>query len=411
MNKNRYTQNSLKIKFFKVSLFFIGILAISSFGYYNVYGYGGGIYTTEAKLITSINVDLVISPNQSGVLIKSFDNESINVEVPSGLSESDSTYSLNKSLTPSNVNSGTKLTDSFELGAKDIEDNPIISLNDDINFSINFNQGLDGTNQYGVYEYNAISNTWNLNNTSVTNLAKDEITFNSNNLLPFAVFTFKDTVPSVIDVYLEPQVLGAVEEDYSKVSNLANKDKDIVEAVSKNESQSVKNNIKKTILSSVEDNILKLITNNYQVNDESKVVIENFINSGTVTTKRLGAGERGGVISSFAKIHNKLPETEEDWQDIIKIANGRWPSQLNAEAEQNTISNHFVKIYKRQPDLSDSHDNAAVTVITYGLRPAIRDVEREKNGIKIFESIYKYKPTSAVDWDIVRAISYSGAIR
>jgi hypothetical protein len=61
--------------------------------------------------------------------------------------------------------------------------------------------------------------------------------------------------------------------------------------------------------------------------------------------------------------------------------------------------------------MDNLNDNAAVTIIAYGLRPIDRKMDTEKVGINIFRRIYKYNPTSALDWDIVRAISYSGAIR
>lgn len=61
--------------------------------------------------------------------------------------------------------------------------------------------------------------------------------------------------------------------------------------------------------------------------------------------------------------------------------------------------------------MSKPNDNAAITVMTYGLRPAVRNMDSEKAGIRIFKNIYGYNPDSAVDWDIVRAIAYSGAVR
>ena len=53
--------------------------------------------------------------------------------------------------------------------------------------------------------------------------------------------------------------------------------------------------------------------------------INNFIAYGTATTQILGAGERAGVVSSYKKAFGKLPTTETEWSDAIKIGNGRWP--------------------------------------------------------------------------------------
>lgn len=138
--------------------------------------------------------------------------------------------------------------------------------------------------------------------------------------------------------------------------------------------------------------------------------ITNFVTYGTKATKVLGAGERAGVVNSFQAAFGKLPANSADWNDVIKIANGRWPSQTNVDAESRATVN-FKKIYLREPDRSNAHDDAAVTVMTYGLRPADRNLNSEKAGIRIFKNIYGYNPEKATAWDVVRAIAYSGAIR
>jgi len=138
--------------------------------------------------------------------------------------------------------------------------------------------------------------------------------------------------------------------------------------------------------------------------------ITNFIVYGTPTTKILGAGERAGVLNSYKSAFGKLPKTESEWQDAIKIANGRWPSQ-RSEAAEAKAKQEFKKVYLREPDMDNPNDNAAVTVIAYGLRPDSRNLDSEKAGILTFKHIYGYSPVSATDWDIVRAIAYSGAVR
>ncbi|MFH1426908.1 MAG: hypothetical protein ABIG60_00010 [Patescibacteria group bacterium] len=138
--------------------------------------------------------------------------------------------------------------------------------------------------------------------------------------------------------------------------------------------------------------------------------IVNFVTYGTKSTKTLGAGERGGVVNSYQAAFGKLPTNTSEWNDVIKIANGRWPSETSASAES-TATNTFKKIYLRNPDRTNPNDDAAVTVMSYGLRPADRNLDSEKAGIKIFKNIYGYNPTSATDWDAVRAIAYSGATR
>ena len=135
-----------------------------------------------------------------------------------------------------------------------------------------------------------------------------------------------------------------------------------------------------------------------------------FVTYGTKTTLKLGKGERAGVVNSFKSAFGKVPQTETDWQDVFKIANGRWPSQRAASKEDKATA-AFKKIYLREPDRSDPHDDAAVVVMAYGLRPSDRNLDSEKAAIRIFKGIYGYNPSNAVDWDAMRAIAYSGSTR
>ncbi len=146
------------------------------------------------------------------------------------------------------------------------------------------------------------------------------------------------------------------------------------------------------------------------VTDKIKTVISNFVNYGTPTTKILGAGERAGVINSYKAAFGKVPATEAEWSDAIKIANGRLPTARSATAEAKAKV-ELKKVYKRSANMLQANDNAAVTVISYGLRPTNRNLNSEKAAIKSFKAIYGHAPVSALAWDIVRAIAYSGAKR
>jgi hypothetical protein len=136
-----------------------------------------------------------------------------------------------------------------------------------------------------------------------------------------------------------------------------------------------------------------------------------FIHYGTDTTKHLGAGERGGVINSYHSAFGRLPDTEAEWQDAIKIANGRWPTERNTALESKNKQETFKKIYKREADMNNPKDNAAVTILTYGLRPLQRNMASEAASIKHFKGIFGHNPVTASEWDVVRAIAYSGATR
>jgi hypothetical protein len=129
-------------------------------------------------------------------------------------------------------------------------------------------------------------------------------------------------------------------------------------------------------------------------------------------TRKLGEGERASVIHSYKEAYGKLPENEGDLSDVIKIANGRRPSKTVAAAEEKAKTD-FKTVYKRSPDMSNPKDGAAVTIMAYGLRQKAenRNLESEKRSIQIFKNIYKRPPNSTRDWNIVQAISYSGASR
>jgi len=154
-------------------------------------------------------------------------------------------------------------------------------------------------------------------------------------------------------------------------------------------------------------NFLKII-DSADITQNEKFAIADFIHFGTPTTLKMGSGERAGSIDSFQGAFNRLPTSLLDWQDVIKIANGRWPSQRSAIAEARAKIN-FKLVYSRAADMLNIYDNAAVTVMAYGLRPAARNLNSEKAAIKSFRFIFQRTPITAREWDVVRAIAYSGA--
>ncbi|MDD4271761.1 MAG: hypothetical protein PHF50_03065 [Patescibacteria group bacterium] len=159
---------------------------------------------------------------------------------------------------------------------------------------------------------------------------------------------------------------------------------------------------------------LKSLTGDLKkVSEKIKSAINDFITYGVdANTVKLGAGERAAVISSYKEAFAKLPETESELADVIKIANGRFPSVASDKVEK-AAKEQFVKIYKRIPDLKDAEDNAAIKVMAYGLKQKAgnRNLNSEKSGIKTFKAIYGYTPKSTKDWNIMQAITYSGAAR
>lgn len=147
-----------------------------------------------------------------------------------------------------------------------------------------------------------------------------------------------------------------------------------------------------------------------KITNAEKYTINDFIIYGTLTTQRLGAGERAAVINSYFQAYAKLPNSESEWSDVIKIANGRWPVERSTIAE-NQAKVEFKKVYVRNAVMTNNIDQNAIMVIAYGLLPLDRNMVSEKVAIKTFKWVYGHNPENALAWNIVRAIAYSGAKR
>ena len=161
---------------------------------------------------------------------------------------------------------------------------------------------------------------------------------------------------------------------------------------------------------SVKKYVKSLIKDVPNFGQEKQNALNNFIAYGTDTTLKLGEGERAGVVNSYKSAFGKLPATANEWADAIKIANGRWPTEKNT-ASETAAGAAFKKIYGRTANRANVNDDAAVVVMAYGLRPSDRNLNSERAAIKSFKYYYGYTPKSAMAWDIVRAIAYSGAKR
>jgi hypothetical protein len=150
-----------------------------------------------------------------------------------------------------------------------------------------------------------------------------------------------------------------------------------------------------------------------KISQEMKTAIANFVAYGAdENTKKLGEGVRAAVINSYEKAYGQLPQDEDDLEDVLRIANGRFPNERNVAADE-LARKHFKKVYLREPIVGNANDEAALTIIAYGLRQKAenRNLYSERVAIKTFNKIYKYLPKTADDWDVVQAIAYSGAKR
>jgi hypothetical protein len=154
----------------------------------------------------------------------------------------------------------------------------------------------------------------------------------------------------------------------------------------------------------------KILNLDKTINEPERLSLNDFIVYGTRSTQRLGAGERAAVINSYYQSYKRLPNSESEWSDALKIASGRWPSERNAAAEAQAKI-EFRKVYAREASLKNSVDENAIMVIAYGLIPGQRNLNSEQAAIKTFRWVYGHNPENALAWNIVRAIAYSGAKR
>ncbi len=141
--------------------------------------------------------------------------------------------------------------------------------------------------------------------------------------------------------------------------------------------------------------------------------INYFIDKGVdENTKSLGKGERLAVLYSFKEAFGRSPQSDLDYEDAIKIARGHWPTQRSLKAEEEA-RNNFWTIYRRGPNMNNQYDNAAITVMAYGLRQKAvnRNLNSEARALGFFKAIYGRMPSSTKDWNILQAITYSGATR
>ena len=196
------------------------------------------------------------------------------------------------------------------------------------------------------------------------------------------------------------------------VRRLVNAHSAEVEAVSGAEAQTIVSRRETSPLNNTTNVVYQRVMSTVPagVAESARIAVAYFIHYGTPTTQILGAGERGGVVNSFYSAYKKFPQNDIDWQDAVKIANGRWPTQRNQASEKEAEA-FFKKIYRREPQRANIYDGNAIMVTAYGLRPAQRNLNSEQAAIKSFKVVFRRTPSAAVDWDVVRAIAYSGAKR
>jgi hypothetical protein len=83
---------------------------------------------------------------------------------------------------------------------------------------------------------------------------------------------------------------------------------------------------------------------------------------------------------------------------------------------------NFQRAYGRAPSAKNANDQAAMTIMQYGLLPVKavkdaggevkivpnRDTKKEREAIVVFRKKFGFDPKAATAWNVVRAIGYSG---
>ncbi len=136
--------------------------------------------------------------------------------------------------------------------------------------------------------------------------------------------------------------------------------------------------------------------------------LEFYLNTGTESTFKLGKGERGASVSSFTEASGRNPASLADWNDVLNIANGRWPIGVVKTVEARAYTN-FRLVYGRNADMKNSTDVNALKMMGYGVMyNGTRDLTIERFAISRFIRIFGFSPAIARHWNIIRAIAYSG---
>ena len=134
--------------------------------------------------------------------------------------------------------------------------------------------------------------------------------------------------------------------------------------------------------------------------------IRNYVTYGTLTTKRLGAGERAGTVASFKTAYGRLPADICDWQNVLRLANTKLP-QTRVSRDLAAI-NTFKNVYGRNPNFGSLIDAVAQSLVGYGVRPQVRDMNAERLATSAFRKTFGKTPSTTDEWDTNRAMAYSG---
>lgn len=363
-------------------------------------GSGGG---SGSAFNLNADSSLTVAPSQGGSINKIFlDNNFVQLTVPQNSVSSPTTFKVAElSLTSGNLPAGSSSAvliggQAFSITAANASGQAISSFSRPLTATIKIPSMPSSAANLGLYYFDEKSQKWILIQGAVFDVGSKTVTFTTDHLTVFAIFNF---------IGIRPIMAVETSEKISAVPLLA--------APVISEADNIVNRYYPLLNIKLEEQLSSkaaTLSGFGSLSEKERDAIIKFSAYGTPSTKVLGAGERLGVVNSYLSAFGHLPKTVADFNDIIKISTGRWPTVSNQEAIARAQSS-FEKIYLRHPDMNQPNDNAAVTIMAYGLRSANRNLKSEKAAIKIYKAIFKKAPTAAIDWDTVRTIAYSGAKR
>ncbi len=143
------------------------------------------------------------------------------------------------------------------------------------------------------------------------------------------------------------------------------------------------------------------------------LLARDFVENGTEETERLGKGTRRGCLNSYVSAFGRMPDSESELADLVRICSGILPAERNKGSERYHQLRTYQLLYgKSAKVVSGSKEEKFVLIATYGLRPSTeeRDLKKEAAATRAYTKKARKSKLNSDDWDIVRAIAYSGFV-
>jgi hypothetical protein len=308
--------------FTKFGLSLFALVTLSLIGFSVVRGYGGGYpYMSPAPVITAIEVPMTVGPSQEGSMTNSFGQHGrIFLNVPKETVDSPTTFKSeiltteNPGLSAGQFMPGSKV---YNFTAQDSNHQPVINFSKKINITLSVPGLPADVSELGVYWYNTPTKAWYWVPGAKFDHEAGKISFSVDHLTQFAILKIKDT-PAIVSA--GGKVLGVkIKTQPIKLTN----EHLIIFDSGKNLNAIIENSGKKKSAWAQQDGMKRYIapiTNGQSATINQKYAINNFIVYGTKSTVVLSKDERYQVIKLFKDNFRKLPKSQSDWLEVLKIS-------------------------------------------------------------------------------------------